>query len=73
MTVLRSASGARIDCDECAHHVVAPTLSIEALRFATGYVSDRGRDFCPSCWYERAASRFGMSSSSPTDDGPSAA
>lgn len=73
MTVLRSASGSRIDCDECVHHVVAPTLSIEALRCATGYVSDRGRDFCPSCWYERTASRFGMSSSSPTDDGPSAA
>lgn len=28
MTVLHSASGSRIDCDECEHHVAAPSLSI---------------------------------------------
>ena len=73
MTVLRSASGSRIDCDECAHHVAAPSLSIEALRDATGYVSYRRRDFCPSCWYQHTASGPGTSANRPTDDGPSAA
>lgn len=69
MTVLRSASGSRIDCDECEHHVAASSLSIETLRRATGYVHSRGRDFCPSCWYQHAASRLGTSSNPMT--GPS--
>jgi len=73
MTVLGPASGSRIDCDDCAHHVAAPFLSIEALRRTTGYVNSRGRDFCPSCWYQHTASRLGTSSTRPTDDGSSAA
>jgi hypothetical protein len=73
MTVLRSASGSRIDCDECAHHAAAPSLSIDALRRATGYVSHDGRDFCPSCWYRHTASRLGTSFVPPTDHGPAAA
>jgi hypothetical protein len=37
MTVLRRASGSRIDCvDECEHHVAAPSLSIETLRREAG-------------------------------------
>ena len=73
MTVIRSASGSRIDCDECAHHTAAPSLSIEDLRRTTGYVSHRGRDFCPSCWYEHTALRFGTSSGPPTPDDPRSA
>ena len=73
MTVLRSASGSRIDCDECAHHVAAPRLSIEDVRRATGYVNHDGRDFCPSCWYEHTSSRFSTSFAPPNDDGPAAA
>jgi hypothetical protein len=73
MTVLRSASGSRIDCDECPHHAAAASLSIEALRRATGYVSHDGRDYCPSCWYEQAGSRFDPSFDPPRDDGPTAA
>ena len=73
MTVLCSASGSRIDCDECAHHVAAPSLSMDVLRRATGYVSHDGRDFCPSCWYEHTSSRFRTSFAPPNDDGPAAA
>jgi hypothetical protein len=73
MTVLGSASGSRIDCDECAHHVAAPSVSIEALRRATGYVTHQGRDFCPSCWCEHKAWRSGASFEPPPDDGPAAA
>ena len=73
MTVIRSASGGRIDCDECAHHATAPALSIEQLRRATGYVSHRGRDYCPSCWYEHTAYRSGSSFQPGIDDGSTAA
>jgi hypothetical protein len=73
MTVLRSASGVRIDCDECAHHAAASALAIEQLRRAAGYVSDRGRDFCPSCWYEHTAPRSSTSFQPSIGDGPAAA
>jgi hypothetical protein len=73
MTVLRSASGSRIDCDECPHHAAAASLSIEALRRAMGYVNRDGRDLCPSCWCEYTASRFGRSFDPPTAEGPPAA
>jgi hypothetical protein len=61
MTVLRSASGSRMDCEQCAHHVAAPGLSIEGLRRARGYVEHDGRDYCPSCWYEHTSSGFPVS------------
>ncbi len=73
MTVLRSASGVRIDCDECAHHAAASALAIEQLRRATGYVSDRGADYCPACWYEHTAPQSGTSFQLPIGDGPTAA
>jgi hypothetical protein len=73
MTVLRSASGARIDCDECPHHVAAPALSLDQLRSATGYVSHDDRDYCPSCWYQHTASGSGTSFQPSHDDGPTAA
>jgi len=73
MTVIQSASGSRIDCDQCAHHSAAPSLSLEALRRVTGYVTHGGRDYCPACWYEHTASRFHTSAGSSTDDGSTAA
>ena len=73
MTVLRSASGSRIDCDCCPHHTAAASLSLEVLRTTTGYVRHGGRDFCPSCWYRHTASRFGTSFHNLTDDGGTAA
>ena len=69
MTVIRSASGTRIDCDECDDYAAAPSLSIEILRSATGYVKHRDRDYCPSCWNRNPARRF----DAPQDDGPAAA
>lgn len=71
--MLLSASGSRIDCDECGHHAAAASLSVEDLRRTTGYVYHRGRDFCPACWYEHTTWRFGSSSGAPTDGGSSAA
>jgi hypothetical protein len=73
MTMLQSASGTRVDCDECAHHAVVPSVRVEVLRRTTGYVSHDGRDFCPACWYRHTASRFRGSSDPPSDDGPAAA
>jgi hypothetical protein len=73
MTVLRSASGSRIDCDDCTHHVAASRLSIEDVRRATGYVNHDGRDLCPSCWYEHTSSRLNTSRAPPSDDAPAAA
>jgi hypothetical protein len=73
MTVIQSASGSRIDCDHCARHSAAPSLSLEVLRHVTGYVSHGGRDYCPACWYEHTASRFRTSANSSTDDGSTVA
>jgi hypothetical protein len=50
MTVIRSASGTRIDCDSCDEYVSTPALAIETLRRATGYLSHDDRDYCPACW-----------------------
>ena len=49
MTVVRSASGVRVDCDGCGDHAASPGLSIEVLRRATGYVQHEDRDWCPDC------------------------
>jgi hypothetical protein len=57
MTVLRSASGTRIDCDSCDDYVAASALAIETLRRATGYLSHDDRDYCPACWAHHKASR----------------
>jgi len=73
MTVVRSASGIRVDCDECPHHTAAASLSLEVLRRTSGYVAYDGRDFCPSCWYRHTAMRLGTSSHTSTDEGPTAA
>jgi hypothetical protein len=73
MSVVSSASGCRIDCDECGHHASASALSPQALRSTTGYVSHDDRDYCPSCWYRHTASRFRTSSSKPANGGPEAA
>jgi hypothetical protein len=73
MTVIRSASGTRIDCDSCDDYAAAPALSIEILQRATGYVRDDGRDFCPACWAQYTTSRLGPASGAPTDDRPAAA
>ena len=72
MTVIRSASGTRIDCDECREHTGMPAPSVEALRRATGYVRHRGRDLCPSCWSSLTGAAS-QPSPSPTDHGPAAA
>ena len=70
MTVIRSASGIRIDCDGCAHHTAAPSFPLEVLRSTTGYVHDDGRDFCPSCWYAHTTSQPGTSSHSSAAAAP---
>ena len=51
MTVIASASGIRIDCDNCGAHVSAPEGTAAHLRTATGYVNPAGQsfDFCPGC------------------------
>ena len=73
MTVIRSASGVRIDCDGCREHAASPGLSIEVLRRATGYVQHGDRDWCPDCWRQRAASRLPASGPRRDDSGPAAA
>ena len=73
MTVVRSASGVRIDCDDCGDHAASPALPIEALRRATGYVQHEDRDWCPDCSRERTASRFRSAEPKPGDSGPAAA
>ena len=72
MTVIRSVSGTRIDCDSCDDYATAPALSIEILRRATGYVRDDGRDFCQACWAQHTASRLGPAAGAHADDGPAA-
>ena len=73
MTIVRSASGIRIDCDRCEHHTGARALSVDELRYATGYVSHRGHDLCPSCGRSLTAARFQTPTATRTDDGPAAA
>ena len=73
MTVIRSASGVRIDCDGCGEYTASPGFSIEVLRRATGYVHHGDRDWCPDCCKERAASRFRASEPRRGDSGPAAA
>jgi hypothetical protein len=50
-----------------------PSLTVDVLRRAIGYVNHNGRDFCPACWYRHTASRFRSSSETPPDRGPAAA
>jgi hypothetical protein len=51
MTVIASAAGTRIDCDNCDEHTSSRDLSPPQLRTATGYVRPAGQsfDFCPRC------------------------
>jgi hypothetical protein len=49
VSVLASASGTRIDCDDCGEHSASPYLTVDQLRRATGYVRIAGRDYCPRC------------------------
>lgn len=51
MTVIASASGTRIDCDNCGEHTSSPDVGAEQLRTATGYIRPAGQnfDFCPRC------------------------
>jgi hypothetical protein len=65
MTVVRSASGTRIDCDECPEYTAAPSLSLDVLRRATGFVSDGSRDLCPSCRRQYPTLRLATSSDEP--------
>ena len=59
MTILRSASGTRIECDQCGEHVASASLTIDQLRREAGFVNDTERDWCPTCW------------ESPADEAPS--
>ena len=63
MALIQSASGTRIDCDMCEDYAAAPSLSVEVLRRATGYVLHDGRDFCPECWARHTAAESGERSS----------
>ena len=65
MTVVRSASGTRIDCDECPQHTAAPSLSLDVLRRDSGYVSDGNRDFCPSCSRQHPTMRLATTTDEP--------
>jgi hypothetical protein len=73
MTVIASAAGARIDCDECGRHATAPTYAPHALRLETGFVLHGGRDWCPGCWSRHTEARFSRVTARPIDDGPAAA
>jgi hypothetical protein len=55
VALIQSASGTRIDCDTCEDYAAAPSLGVEVLRRATGYVAHEGRDFCPECWERHTA------------------
>ena len=72
MALIQSASGTRIDFDMCEDYAAAPSLSVEVLRRATGYVSHAGRDFCSMCWEQYTASRFGAEKEQ-SGGGPAAA
>jgi hypothetical protein len=49
VTVVRSVSGTRLDCDRCGGHASSPDLSLEQLRRATAYAHIEGADLCPDC------------------------
>ena len=49
VTIVRSVSGTRVDCDRCGTHAASPDLSLEQLRRATAYVHVQGTDLCPDC------------------------
>jgi hypothetical protein len=53
VTVVRSASGTRIDCDECGEHTASTTWSADDLRARARFVVHEGRDWCPGCWGAR--------------------
>lgn len=72
MALIQSASGTRIDCDMCEDYAAAPSLSVEVLRRATGYISHRGRDFCSTCWERYTLAKFAAGREEP-DGGPAAA
>jgi hypothetical protein len=73
VTVLRSASGTRIECDACGSYAVSSTLPVDALRLEAGFVHRRDRDWCPGCWRDETRSRFPGGFEDPRDDGPAAA
>jgi hypothetical protein len=73
VTVISSALGTRIDCDRCGQHAATASLSIEALRRATGYAQLDGRDYCPQCLEESIDARFDSPLAGPSDTGPAAA
>ena len=73
MTVVRSASGVRIDCDQCGQHAGAAVRSVEALRHATGYVRHRGGDLCAHCSAGLTTAGAREPSRPPPDRGPRAA
>ena len=72
VALIQSASGTRIDCDLCDDYAAAPSLSVEVLRRATGYVSHRGRDFCSTCWEQYTTSEFAAEPQEPAGGGPAA-
>jgi len=57
VTVVRSASGTRIDCDACGEHTASSSWSADDLRSSTRFVLYDGRDWCPDCWDERSKER----------------
>ena len=73
MTIIRSASGIRIDCDHCEHHTGARAVSVDELRDATGYTSLSDHDLCPSCGRSPTAMRIPTPTGTRTDHGPAAA
>jgi len=73
VTVISSALGTRIDCDRCGEHGATPSLSIEALRRATGYARLDGRDYCPQCLAESIDARNDSPLGGPSANGPAAA
>ena len=72
MTVLRSASGTRIECDRCSDHAASTSLSPDQLRRESGYVRHHDRDWCPTCWNAHGSTEASMRRP-PRDDGPAAA
>jgi len=56
MTLVRSASGTRIDCDRCGGHTASSTWSADDLRSSARFVLHEGRDWCPDCWGGREKS-----------------
>ena len=69
MTVIRSASGMRIDCDTCGTHTASSNWSDQDLRDQARFVRHAERDWCGDCW----AARSDTAEPAAPDDGPAAA